>query len=93
MKRGDSAVLTEDTRFTRKVEIVAKKLVVGPPATAVRKGEGRYADWVIVPIPAIRDYLDKLYRLLIEIIDEMSRVASILGLRLTTLPHYSTVYG
>ena len=86
-------MLTEVARFTKKVVTVAQKAVVGAPAPAIRKESGRYADWVIISIHALREYLDQPYRLLMDIIYEMPRITSILGLRPSTLPHYSTVCG
>ena len=91
MKRGGSVVQTEVARFTKRVVSVAQKAVVGTPAPAVRKGETGYADWVIVSIHAIREYMNQPYRRLMEILYEMPRITRILGLRPSTLPHFSTV--
>lgn len=84
---------TELARFTKKVVAVAQKSVVGTPAPAVRKGETGYADWVIVSIHALREYLNQPYRRLMEILYEMPRITRILGLRPSTLPDFSTVCG
>ena len=86
-------MITELARFTEKVVTVAQKAVVGSPAPAVSKGETGYADWVIVSIHALREYLDQPYRRLMEILYEMPRITRILGLRPSTLPDFSTVCG
>ena len=86
-------MLTKLARFTQKVVSVAQKAVVGMPAPAVRKGESGYADWVIISIHALREYMDQPYRRLMEILYEMPRITRILGLRPSTLPDFSTVCG
>ena len=91
MKRGGSDVHTKLARFTEKVVTVAQKAVVGQPAPAVSKGEHGYADWVIVSIHALREYLDQPYRRLLEILHEMPRICRILGLEPSQLPDYTTV--
>ena len=93
MKRGGSVVQTELARFTKKVVSVAQKAVVGSPAPAIINDSGKYADWVIVSIHALREYLDQPYRRLMEILYEMPRITGILGLRPSTLPDFSTVCG
>ena len=82
---------TKLARFTQSIVSVAQKVVVSGLAPAVRNGETGYADWVIVSIHALREYLNQPYRRLMEIIYEMPRICRILGLRPSTLPHYSTV--
>ena len=91
MKRAGSVVLTKLARFTRKVVSVAQKAVVGQPAPAFRPGEGGYADWVIVSINALREFLNQPYRRLMDILYEMPHVVGILGLRPSELPQNSTV--
>ena len=82
---------TNIARFTTHVVSLAQKAVVGHPEPPVSKGENGYADWVIVSIHALREYLNQPYRQLMEILYEMPRITRILGLRPATLPHYSTV--
>ena len=84
---------TELARFTKQVVTVAQKAVAGPPAPAVNKGETGYADWVIVSIHALREYLDQPYRRLMDILYEMPRICRLLHLRPTELPDFSTVCG
>ena len=93
MKRAGSVVHTKLARFTKKVVTVAKKAVVGVPAPAIIKKSGRYADWVIISIHALREYMDQPYRRLMEFLYEMPRITRILGLCPSTLPDFSTVCG
>jgi len=80
MKRGVSVVPTKLAHFTEEIVPVAQKAVAGVPALAVSKGESGYADWVIISIHALREYLDQPYRRLMKILYEMPRVTGILGL-------------
>ena len=93
MKRAGLIVHTKLARFTKNVATVAQKGVIGQPAPAIKKESGRYADWVIVSIHALREYLNQPYRPLIDILYEMPRVTRILGLRPSTLPDFSTICG
>ena len=79
MKGGGSDVHTKLYRLTEKVVTIAQKAVVGQQAPAVSKGEHGYADWVIVSIHALREYLDQPYRRLLEILYEVPRIARIYG--------------
>lgn len=50
------------SRFTDHLVTLAKRAVPGDPDTAVKKGDGGYADWVIAAIHGLREYLDLPYR-------------------------------
>lgn len=91
MKRDEFAVHTKTSRFTKKVVSLAKKAVGGPPAPAYRPGEEGYADWVILALQGLKEYLDHPYRKLMDVLREMPRVADLLGLTPETVPHFSTV--
>ena len=82
---------TKLSRFTQRVVSLAQKAVVGDPKPAYRSGEGGYADWVIVALHGLREYLDQPYRRLLDILHEMPRIVEILGLKLDTLPDFSTL--
>lgn len=66
----------------------AQKVVVGQAAPPINKGETGYADWGIISIHALREYLDPPYRRLMEILFEMPLITSILGLRPSALPDF-----
>lgn len=59
------------SRFTDRLVSLAKRAVSGDPEPAVKKGNGGYADWVIVAIHGLREYLDFPYRRLLDILHEM----------------------
>ena len=82
---------TRLARFTRQVVTLAQKTVVGNPDPAVQKGNGGYADWVIISIHSLRKYLDHPYRIFLDVLHEMSDISRILGLEVSELPDFSTV--
>jgi IS5 family transposase len=84
-------VPTKLARFTKTVVSLAQKAVVGPPAPAYRPGEDGYADWVILAVQGLKEYLCHDYRKLMDVLREMPRVANSLGLKPETIPHFSTV--
>jgi len=84
-------VPTKLARFTKRVVSLAKKAVVGNPRPAYEPGDSGYADWVIVAIHGLREYLDLPYRRLLDVLYEMPRIDRILGLRPGELPDFSTV--
>ena len=82
---------TNISRFTRQVVSLSKKAVVGQPAPSYQEGEGGYADWVIVSIQGLREYLDLPYRRLLDVLAEMDGIVQKLGLEVSELPNFSTV--
>ena len=78
-------------RFTSRVVSLAQKAVVGAPDPALCRGDGGYADWVIVSIHGLKTYLDLPYRRLLDVLHEMPRIAGILGLEVPQLPDFTTV--
>lgn len=78
-------------RFTERCVALAKKAVVNDPDPPVRKGEGGYADWVIVTLHGLREYLNQPYRRLMDILREMPGIVDILGLSVDELPDFTTV--
>jgi IS5 family transposase len=91
VKRDDFCVLTKTARFAKTIVSFAQKAVVGQPAPAYRPGEEGYADWVILAIQGLKEYLSHDYRKLMDVLREMPRVANSLDLTVETLPHFSTV--
>src|SRR6056297_1041785 len=78
-------------RFTSRCVDLSKKAVIGEPALAVEKGGGGYADWVIVAVHCLREYLDQPYRRLLDILQEMPGIVVQLGLSVAELPDFTTV--
>ena len=91
MKREGLVVQTKLARFTRKVVTLAQKVVVGNAKPALQRGDGGYADWVIVSIHGLKTYLDLPYRRLLDVLHEMPRIAQILDLEPSQLPDFTTV--
>ena len=75
MKRVDSVVHTKIARFTETVVTLAQKAVVGNTNPALQRGNGGYADWVIVSIHGLKTYLDLPFRRLLDVLHEMPRIA------------------
>ncbi|WP_252700984.1 IS5 family transposase [Natronosalvus vescus] len=91
MKRDGSFVSSKLARFTSRVVSLAQKAVVGTPKPAVQKGNGGYADWVIVSIHGLKTYLNLPYRRLLDVLYEMPRITRTLGLEPVELPDFTTV--
>jgi len=60
--------------FIRRLVMLAKHAVSAHPSPAVKKGDGGYADWVIVVIYGLREYLDLPYRRLLDVLHEIPGV-------------------
>lgn len=91
MKREKTSVHSTLTRFTSRVVSLAKKATDGHSEPPVQKGDSGYADWVIVAIHGLREYLDHSYRLLLDELSEMDAVVEKLGLSVAELPDFTTV--
>ena len=91
MKRDGFGVQTKTARFTKRVVSFAQKAVVGEPDPAYQPGEDGYANWVILAVQGLKEYLSHGYRKLMDVLREMPRVTKLLGLKAETLPHFSTV--
>jgi len=82
---------TQLARFTSKCVDLSQKSVVGEPQPPLQTGGGGYADWVIVAIHCLREYLDQPYRRLLDILHEMPQITAKLGLSVDELPDLTTV--
>ena len=91
MKRDGFDVQTKTARFKNRLVSFAQKAVVGEPAPAYQPGKDGYADWVILAVQGLKEYLSHDYRKLMDVLREMPRVTNLLGLTIETLPHFSTV--
>jgi len=84
-------VHTKTSRFTERVVSLAQKpSLVCQLRPTVREKEG-YADWVILAVQGLKEYLGHPYRKLMDVLREMPRVTKSLGLTPETVPHFSTV--
>ncbi|EJN57298.1 IS5 family transposase [Halogranum rubrum] len=82
---------TQLARFTDHCVDLSQKAVVGEPQPPLQRGNDGYADWVIVAIHCLREYLDQPYRRLLDILHEMPRITAKLGLSVDELPDFTTV--
>ena len=80
------------SRFTDRVVSLAQKAVVGEPDPAFEEGDGGYANWVIVAINGLHEYLDHMYRRLLDVLHEMHGIVAQLDLAVADLPDFTTVY-
>lgn len=79
------------SRFTDRLVTLSKRVVSGNPEPAVEKGNGGYADWVIVVIHGVREYLDLPYRRLLDVLHEMHDITEKMGFETNELPDFTTV--
>jgi len=91
LKREESSMPSQLARFPLAVASIYQKAVTGDPAPPVEEGAGGYADWVIVAIHGLREYLNQPYRRLLDILQEMPGIAAKLGLSVDELPDFTTV--
>jgi len=79
------------SRFTDRLVTLSKRTVSGDPAPAVKKGDGGYADWVMIVIHGLRECLDLPYRRLLDVLHEMHGIVAKMGLDSSELPDFTTV--
>jgi len=91
VKREKPSVPSKLSRFTSKVVSLAKKAVGDGHKPPVQKGEGGFADWVIVGLHGLREYLGHPYRRLMDVLHEMPGIAAKFGLSVDELPDFTTV--
>jgi IS5 family transposase len=70
---------------------LSQKAVGSSQDTPVKRGDGGYADWVIVGLQCLRKYLNHTYRQLIDVLQEMPAILDTFGLTPATLPDFTTV--
>ncbi len=91
MKRAQVDVHSELARFTERCVELSQKAVGSDPSKPLSKGKDGYADWVIVAIHGLREYLDHSYRQLLDVLREMPVIVAKLGLSVNELPDFTTV--
>ncbi|MFW6436778.1 MAG: IS5 family transposase [Halococcoides sp.] len=79
------------SRFTSRVVSLAKKSTGGRSEPAVQRGEGGFADWVIVTIQALREFRSASYRALLDELSQMEYIVQKLDLEPDELPDFTTV--
>jgi len=91
VKRAQVGVHSNLARFTDRCVALSQKAVGSDGKQPVKKGEGGYADWVIITLHGLREYLDLPYRRLLDILREMPDIVAKLGLSVEELPDFTTV--
>ncbi len=91
MKRAQVDVHSKLARFTERCVELSQKAVGSGSKEPLSKGKDGYADWVIVAIHGLREYLDHSYRRLLDVLREMPAIVAKLGLSPDELPDFTTV--
>ena len=78
-------------RFTDRCVALSQKVVGSDGEQPIKKEEGGYADWVIIALHGLREYLDLPYRRLLDVLREMPDIVEKLGLSIEELPDFTTV--
>jgi hypothetical protein len=91
VKREKGSVQASISCFTSRVVSLAKKATGYRSKPAVERGEGGFADWVIVTIQALREFRSSSYRALLDELSQINDVLEKLGLETSELPDFITV--
>ena len=79
------------SRFTSRVVSLVKKATGERSEPAVQRGEGGFADWVIVTIYTFREFKSSSYRALLDELSQMGDVVGKLDLEPGELLDFTTV--
>lgn len=79
------------SRFTSKVVSLAKRPSVARQTGRYRRVTVGYADWVIVGLHRLRDYLAHPYRRLLDVLHRMPGIAEKSGFSVAEIPDSTTV--
>lgn len=91
LKRAEFDVPSKLARFTDRCVELYKKSVWSDAIRHSKKGEGGYADWVIITLHGLREYLGHPYRRPLDSLREMPDIVAELGLSVEELPDFTTV--
>lgn len=89
MKRENEFVSSKLGRFTSRLDGSKRRRRNARPT--YEPGGNDYADWVIVAVHGLREYLDHPYRRLLDVLHEMSRMVEKLGLAVARIPDFYTM--
>jgi hypothetical protein len=88
---GNCNVQTSVSRVTSRVVSLVKKATGDHSEPAVQRGEGGFADWLLVTIHALREFESSAYRALLDELSAMGDVVGKLDLEPGELPDFTTV--
>ncbi|WP_227134348.1 IS5 family transposase [Halorubellus salinus] len=83
--------MSKISRFTEKAVRLAKNAVGGRGEVAAPEGGGGFADYAVVSLHCLRVYLEKSYRVSVDLLSEMPQILREIGLEAADLPHHSTL--
>lgn len=83
--------MSKISRFTSKVVRLAKNAVGGRGESAAPEGGGGFADYAVVSLHCLRIYLEKSYRVTLDLLSEMPQILGEIGLNTADLPDHSTL--
>jgi IS5 family transposase len=83
--------MTQISRFTEEVVLVAQRVTGDEDESAAPNGGGGFADSALVSLHCLRIYLDTSYRMTIDLLKEMPQIIREIGLDAADLPAPSTL--
>ncbi|WP_273838060.1 IS5 family transposase [Halococcus sp. PRR34] len=83
--------MTQISRFTEEVVLVAQRVTGDGDESAAPDGGGGFADYAFVSLHCLRIYLDTSYRMTIDLLKEMPQISREIGLETADLPAPSTL--
>jgi IS5 family transposase len=84
-------VQTQISRFTDRCVWLANRVADDADEPAAPEGGGGFADHAMISLHCLRIYLNKSYRMTIDLLKEMPRICREIGLEPADLPHPSTL--
>jgi IS5 family transposase len=83
--------MSKTSRFTSKTVTLAKNAVGGRNESAAPEGGGGFAEYAVVSLHCLRIYLEKSYRMALDLLSEMPQILGEIGLDAADLPDHSTL--
>ena len=83
--------MSEVSRFTERAVTLAQNAVGGRDESAAPEGGGGFADYAVVSLHCLRVYLEKSYRVALDLLSEMPQITGEIGLDTADLPDHSTL--
>jgi len=83
--------MSKISRFTSKAVQLAKNAVDERGEVAAPEGGGGFAEYAVVSLHCLRVYLEKSYRVALDLLSEMPHILGEIGLEPADLPDHSTL--
>jgi len=83
--------MSKISRFTSRCVSLAKKATGDRGEPAAPQGGGGFADWTMVSLHCLRIYLEKSYRMTLDLLSEMPGIVGQVGLMVADLPDFTTL--